>query len=440
MPATPARPSPIGPLTVGSVASTTPDPPQHLEDFLYAMGGSMDSPVHVFTCVPEADLQAALSSMHIQGTTPNGMQKAELVKFIRTVYTIAELEPPSLGAAVPMIKPAEKGGPSPQGPAAVREFADARANEVFNQMDTSQIQLLPPEELRQARRNYKIIMGGSPDTDEAGTNAQISAVAVLLRAGKAPDVDFAVWTAFQGRNAKLHRFYGRVLRDNQWVSMLVVGPESSEVWLGSWQVFQTVLISLGAASPESCKKYAKGIKNLGILLPDSWAHIMQQEALMRCEQWELVHEECVESPPPGFNPSRPWDWIILQTSFGLEGGIRMQWWNSRVAIPCQRSSSSSSAGATVAKMEGYQAPKFATGPGRLQGPPAKREQSRSRTPLPRLQPQPGRGPSDEVCVLYNSGTKQCGQTKGPCKYGRLHACSSCYPNGDYYHPKWCCPK
>ena len=69
------------------------------------------------------------------------------------------------------------------------------------------------------------------------------------------------------------------------------------------------MIMVGAASPSTLDKYARGIEELVTLSPNAWGIISVADETMRAERWDI----CKEGPKA--LPS--WDEVINQMAFGF---------------------------------------------------------------------------------------------------------------------------
>jgi hypothetical protein len=99
------------------------------------------------------------------------------------------------------------------------------------------------------------------------------------------------------------------------------------------------MIMLSAASAGSLDYYAEGIRQLTIIYPRSWSHIYLADEKMRSEHWNWLRETMRRPPsvmhpaPVGLVPSRPWDYILVDSAFGLPRNSCVHWWFTQVQGP-----------------------------------------------------------------------------------------------------------
>ena len=160
--------------------------------------------------------------------------------------------------------------------------------------------------------------------------------------------------------------------------------------------------------------YLSGIKMAITQFPDRWALIV-----MRSEQWGRIRRNCMKDRPAGFNPDRPWSYVIAASAYGAQDSPSKEWWSNRFVLPVLTTSSTSAARARIALIEGSSAACRVQ-----QDPPRQRSRSRGRG-RDRDEPQPRNDkPKKEICNLYNSNKKPCKGTL-VCAWGRSHECKKC---------------
>ena len=50
---------------------------------------------------------------------------------------------------------------------------------------------------------------------------------------------------------------------------------------------------VGAASPHALDLYEEGVRQLALLYPAAWTHILHQEENLRAEEWQIMNEEFI---------------------------------------------------------------------------------------------------------------------------------------------------
>ena len=102
----------------------------------------------------------------------------------------------------------------------------------------------------------------------------------------------------------------------------------------------------------SLDAYERGIRDLCDRFPLSWGIISMVDSLCHTEQWNRLFDEYEEMKSPPWDPARPWDTIIYNSSYGISGALA-HWWNTRVEHPAGLQPAA--ARAFLAKTEGLPA-------------------------------------------------------------------------------------
>jgi hypothetical protein len=274
------------------------------------------------------------------------------------------------------------------------------------------------------RKNYQRLMGTKPGESKRPSNEQLSALKARLDSNQAPYADFGVFGPFGRLSAKLRKYEIKTLVGDRLISKLVSGPSDYHAWLGSWEVFKTSMIMLEAASPGALEAYAEGIRHLTVFFPNSWGDIALADVDMRDGHWERMLEE-TDGNPAGYNPLRPWDYIITQSAYGDSNLRGSHWWEMNLVKALQSPESTQT---VIARMDGRPVQ-------------AHRYPANSNAGTLALPPQPPRrqaqGPSSSTslpsatCSAFNEG--RC--NSNPCPYGLAHSCSHC--GGKLHQVKQC---
>ena len=181
------------------------------------------------------------------------------------------------------------------------------------------------------RQTHRDVTGDAPPESERPSSDQLAALKTRLEAGESPYVDFALWTPFGKRGAKLRKFDSQVFVDNELRNRPLTGPSNFDAWLASWKVFRSAMIMQGAASPAILDKYANGIRDLANIHPGSWGIIFVAGELNRFERWENIFEELQDGDDEfrkqaGFKADLPWNTVIKLSTFGVNFQDYSHWW------------------------------------------------------------------------------------------------------------------
>jgi hypothetical protein len=398
-------------------------------EFLSALGADVDTPTEVFFAAAEEDFAAALTVTTVDDTPLTSMGRAALVVIIRDMFERAGFEAPRLGAvprraspAPPTLSPATLALPAPARSAETAELdADLISlAQIVDQSSRLHARRLTYAEIADLRAVYVSTCGAPPPEEHLPSAEQLAALQALLRAGRAPYTDFAVWSPLGPRLAKFRRTEAAVLVGSAFVSRTLEAPPSFEAWEESYHLFSVAMVSLSAAAPGTLFAYLAGIRKLLRLFPGRWSAISGADLIVRSERWGRLREE-LEAAEPSMSPA-PWDRIIAAATFG-SGGLADSWWQVNLVLPL-----------TVgAPLEHAGLPGSARGSASASHssrPPASSRPPRAAAAAPaRQQQQPQRGPTaqekaNQICNLYNSKVGLC-KGEGPCSFGRRHVCAVC---------------
>ena len=140
--------------------------------------------------------------------------------------------------------------------------ATRKAAEVIDQADDSTFALLPKSDLLVCRERYVKTVGDDPPDACRPTSDQLSALQHRLGQGRAPYVDLALFGPYGDRIGRTMKFAAQVFVDGALRTKQVAPPSSYEAWVGSWDVFRTAMIMVGAATPAALDRYSMGVKRL----------------------------------------------------------------------------------------------------------------------------------------------------------------------------------
>ena len=106
------------------------------------------------------------------------------------------------------------------------------------------------------RRQFRVQSGDDPMEQEEATDAQLSVVYQVVKAGGAPYTDFGVWGPYGNRIAKAQRFTEHFMDSNGTMKMKELkGPNDVGAWERAWRVFRTAAIMTGLATPATLDLY-----------------------------------------------------------------------------------------------------------------------------------------------------------------------------------------
>ena len=446
--------------------------PEVAHTFLTKLGVVPETEIETNTCISEDDWLQTFEMLTSEGHVFTALERALVVRTIRDLFTSLGRYPPSMGAAglpidgawpptadvdgtLPLVRPTADAPPDQAalvgpGPATRAFTQQVKPNEKQDKRDSEEslVEMIPLrdfldqklkasikpltwDELKECRARQEKASGGVKPPEEYKPSAeQLACLRAVLRAGRIPYADFAVFNAFGGRLANFAITEGQVWRDGVLVTQRVSGPESFEAWKFAWGLFTGSMVSLAAASLGSLKLYANGYKKLLKLFPNSWPALLVLDVIVRTEQWKSLREEFELDPPQGYDPSMPWDYVIAASSYGVRGSPLSDWWQQHFVIPFTRSGSSSVTLKASDSLDGGAA--VPTGVGAAAVPDRKgRKQSRSRS-RQKTSPEAQVEKSSEECRLYNMREGKCaGITRNGCPHGRRHVCSQCGKNHRY---------
>ena len=223
--------------------------------------------------------------------------------------------------------------PPPAAPLKKRQLRD-----VLEQGETAEpVEMLPEDDLLKMRYVYFKKMGGDPTEAERPTDAQLSALKSRLDSKMHPYTEFAVFGPYGERFAKQSKYTDHVWTGSSWTMKQVAGPSHLARWIKCWKVFRSSMIMCRAASISALDTYEGGIRSLMDLHPHAWHLVVVADEVCRDERWPRLKTKYAQSLPQGFNPERPWDFIIQCSSYGQDDNDMPRplafWWKLHVEHP-----------------------------------------------------------------------------------------------------------
>ena len=421
----------IMPGTIGAYAKSLGTPPAGLPEFLGELGADEALPLSDLCCMAEGDLIGALDNTFQDGEALTPRQRAGIIKLVRAAFTQEGFDPPAMGGCLPKAAPAAPPAQQPQLQPTQREPQSEHTvamADVIDQTSSAHVRPLTFSELSLCRRRYKDATGDDPPEEQLPSAEQLSALRALLNSGRAPFVDFAVWSPFGTRLARFRKTEACVFVGSTLVQKRIDGPSSFEAWLSSWDLFAVAMVSLGAAKIGTLNKFRSGMVQLARIFPRHWPVLLTTDTVLRTERWGRLREQVEDmaqmgATPPGFNPHTPWDYIIGVSAYG-SGGLNAEWWQSHFVLPCTVSGGAGGASSVIRSVEGYPDVSLATDLPAPKG--GQSDHQRASKPKPPAKRSRDTGPDNagEICGNYNSGIGACAKD-GPCKHKRRHVCDVC---------------
>jgi len=397
-------------------------------------------------CIAEAGWHDALAKATVDEVIVGPLQRARAVRAIRSFYVKLGFAPPGLGAPVSAAPPPAVVPPAPPAastlavalgpgasslpaapsiwapavPAVLDEMQQVSLRDYIDQGLKGSCQRLDRDTLLATRAHYELKTDHEPRDNCKPTVEQLSCLSALLRAGRTPYTDFGVWNVFGPRLARFTDFDAQVVVQGTVVSKRIQAPSTLEGWTACWELFEAAMIGLDAASVGALRVYAAGLKELATLFPDKWPLLVTTDVIVRSERWTDLKEKCDQTHPAGYDPSRPWAFIIPTSAWGSGDARVQQWWQRMVVLPAATRSSVGSATSLVNALEGGGAVPAAAAafPGNHD---SSRGRRRSRTPPRGNSSEKPRG---DVCRDFNLEAGRC-SGRGACPSGRSHECAVC---------------
>ena len=357
-----------------------------------------------FAFLQNDDVLTALDKMKVNDVDANAIHKAQAMRLYRSVQKSAvEGGAPLPGVSLVKVEPPsntkENGGEaaSSSGPLLLRYSS------YLNQAAEGTFPLLTPSTLKEFREEYVNVVGTPPNPSERPTDEQLSALSAMIRTGRAPFADFAVFGAFDEHSARLRKFTDQVFVGGVLQTRLLHGPANFEDWKACWGVFKAAMVMLKAARIGPLNSYEEGIRQL-VVTYSEWAVVSQADVQMRSVEWNIVQDELGLQAQ-----ARPWDEVMKGTAFGNVAGPRAHWWWTHVVGPLSKGSLRGSAAVNVVES-------LEQRPG--SGPIEPVSKAAKRTNNQRSSNTNSR--SQEVCYPWNEGS-----CSAPCPNGRQHRCRYC---------------
>lgn len=170
-----------------------------------------------------------------------------------------------------------------------------RVATVLDQASDREVEYLDRATLHGCRRNFRLKEGDNPLEQEEVTDAQLSALVQVVRAGGVPYADFGVWGPYGNRLAKAQRFSEHFMdSDGKMKLREMRGPGDLAAWEKAWRVFRTAALMTGLATAAVLDVYAARFKQRVERHPNAWATCVLADVRCRSEWWEHEHRRQVD--------------------------------------------------------------------------------------------------------------------------------------------------
>lgn len=279
-----------------------------------------------------SDIKAA-----VERTTPAPIVRAKAKLLYTAVRLRCGAEPldcmskPKATLPQPLPEGAGKGGGGILGkPPAVLKL---KVSTVLDQSSDREVEDLDAGTLAGFRKTYRLREGDNPLECEEVTDAQLSALEQVVRAGGVPYADFGVWGPYGNRIAKAQRFADHYMDSEGRMRLREMrGPPDVAAWEKSWRVFRTAAVMTGLATAAALDVYAAKFEQRVERHPNSWSTALLADQRCRSEWWEHEHRRQQDfhlmSPNlSGFNPDTPWNSVIK------ESAVTFEFWHGELERP-----------------------------------------------------------------------------------------------------------
>ena len=406
---------------------------------LTEIGAEDETEVADLACLAESDWETAINKLVADGALKGPLQRAKAVRVVRSFLVRLGAAPPALGAPLAARPPEPSPSSSSRAPAPPGTLALAGSlvpapappvlddlmmlsfRDYLDQGLKGSCAPLASAVLLEARARYEERADAEPRESCTPSAEQLACLSAVLRAGRVPYVDFGVFNKYGPRLARFQDFDAQIIVEGQVVTKRVAAPSTLDGWMDCWELFSVAMVSLGAASIGALKTYSDALKELVTFFPNKWPVIVTTDLVVRTERWARMKERCDRLPPAGYDPARPWNFVIPAASYGSADLKVQAWWSRMLVLPATLTQTASQAAQLVNALEGNAVPAAAAAFPVLTDRPRRR----SRTP-PRSDRDRDRagGGSGEICMDYNLKRGKC-VGKGPCVNHRRHDCPVC---------------
>ena len=188
-----------------------------------ALGAEASTTLEDVFEVPKESVSEGVEKYKGGGTPLTPIQVGKVYSTIRNIRSLFEPDDPLPVAA------AVQAAQSPSivvAPAA--EANKRKLSQVLDQTDESTYEKLTPIERAQMRDIHRKVTGDAPPEPERPSSDQLAALKTKLATDEAPYVDFAIWSPFGKRGAKIRKFDAQVFIDSELKTRQLPGPSNFE--------------------------------------------------------------------------------------------------------------------------------------------------------------------------------------------------------------------
>ena len=224
---------------------------------------------------------------------------------------------------------------------------------LVDQSDDSELTRPTVEEVHRWTQNFVLIMGSMPDDIEEPTGSQLAALNKrVTKLSAAPCCDFAIWTPFERRASRSHKFrVFQPLGDGKYLQKDLPGPGNFMAWTSSWRVFRAAAIMLKICTLASLESYYRHIERLVLQWPGCWGLIYTADDTARAEKLEkwrrhwTIEQSRGRNVPADWDPDDPWS-CVLNSVVSDD-----KYWGEKVHVPAAAWTASGGKGVPVVAVE-----------------------------------------------------------------------------------------
>ena len=150
------------------------------------------------------------------------------------------------------------------------------------------------------------------------TTAQVTGVLTLLKAQRAPFVDFKLFTPWGKSTQDQMRMLGWVQNGPTWQQAQMSGPANFETWEPCYRVWRNAMLMADASRVGALDAYGDYIRSRCAQFPKWWSVIHKADHDMRSHQW-AQHRAGIQAQVAAgtyrgeHGPARPWESVIVDS-------------------------------------------------------------------------------------------------------------------------------
>ena len=189
--------------------------------------------------------------------------------------------------------------------------------------------------------NYRKQYKTKPPVAESLTIEQVTGLDAVLKSGRTPYLDFAIWGPYGHRLLKQVKLYGECYSPMRgWHMMEVFGPADVRLWKLCYAMLRSGFIQFGAVDLGVLDTYENKFVGLAEKYgPEVWHLLYQAEARTRLECMSRHYTDLLDEGeeakasggtvplPKGWDENRPWNLVWQRATADTE------WWKQEVEDP-----------------------------------------------------------------------------------------------------------